>query len=527
MLILHNAKIYTLNDKQPFANAIAIDDEKIISIGTNDHVLALSDLASEKIDMAGQIILPGFIDSHIHLENYAFSLERIDCETATKDECLKNVAERTRNIRPGEWIIGHGWNQNIWKEGFGNVEELDRVSPTNPVYLTAKSLHMGWVNSHALRLAGINNEIPDPEGGKIHRDHLQNPTGILYETAMNLVEKVIPSPSEDYIKHVIQKAQSSLWQYGITGIHDCDQTRCFSALHKINQDDNLHLRVLKHLPKDNLSHAIALGLHSGFGNDYLKIGSIKLFSDGALGSQTAAMFDPYNNSLSNRGILLLDANQIFDIGSKAIENNLSITVHAIGDHANHEVLDAYERLRKFEIHNKLPHLRHRIEHVQIIQPDDIQRLFNNDIIASVQPIHAPSDMLMAEKHWGERCINAYSYQSMQKNGVRITLGSDAPVESPNPFWGIHAATTRCRLDGSPSLEGWLPDQRLNLQQAIAGYTINPAYTMGMEHCLGQLSPGYFADLILLKEDPFSISIHDLHLIHPYATMVGGKWVWQS
>jgi predicted amidohydrolase YtcJ len=249
--------------------------------------------------------------------------------------------------------------------------------------------------------------------------------------------------------------------------------------------------------------------------------------DGALGPRTAAMFQPYLSEPENRGILNMDAEELFEVGCKAVEGGLSLAVHAIGDRANHEVLDAYEQLRRFERDRGLPPLRHRIEHVQVIHPDDAGRLAELGIIASMQPIHATSDMRMADQYWGERAAFSYAWRTQLQQGAKLAFGSDAPVESPNPFWGLHAAITRQLADGSPGINGWYPEQRLSMQEAIQAYTLGAAYAAGTEGRSGKLAPGYYSDLIVLEQDPFVIPPADLLELSPKATMVGGEWVWQS
>ena len=270
----------------------------------------------------------------------------MDCETSTQAECLRRIAERISVTRPGEWLRGHGWNQNIWPEGFGSITELDQVAPHIPVYLTAKSLHAAWVNSAALRLAGIDEHTPDPQDGIIVRDAHGAPTGILLESAMQLVEKAIPTPGQSAITQAIANAQKKLWTLGITGVHDFDRDECFSALQILDQAGQLRLRVVKSIPLDLLPHAAALGLRTGFGSHFLRIGSVKLFSDGALGPHTASMLQPYEGDPDNSGILFLDSEQVYEHGQMAVSAGISMAIHAIGDRANHEVLNAYAHLRQ-------------------------------------------------------------------------------------------------------------------------------------------------------------------------------------
>jgi predicted amidohydrolase YtcJ len=525
MKLLYNAYIHTQDPLHPAESAIVIDRERIVAIGEANNLLPQYPNA-EKQDMQGGVILPGLTDAHLHLQHYALSLQKVDCETATREECLRRVEERVRNTKPGEWILGHGWNQNVWGV-WPTASELDAIAPNNPVYLTAKSLHAAWANTAALKLANVTSQTANPHNGQIQRDARGHLTGILLETAMELVGNVIPEPTIQEIADAMEKAQSILWKMGLTGVHDFDRRDSFMALQQLHAQGRLKLRVLKNLPVELLDQAYELGLRAGFGDDWLRIGSIKVFMDGALGPHTAAMFQPYIGEEGNRGILNMDGEELFEYGRKAAQVGLGLTVHAIGDRANHEVLDAYEQLRKYEQQNNLPALRHRIEHVQVLHPDDAARLGKMNIIASMQPIHATSDMLMADAFWGERSRLAYALKTQLNYGAPLALGSDAPVESPNPFLGLHAAVTRRRADGSPSADGWYPEQRLTMAEAWEGFSLGPAYAAYMESRLGRLAPGYLADLIVLDaaQDPFTCDPDDLLTMQSSATMVGGDWVY--
>ncbi len=406
MKLLYNAHIHTQNPSQPTASAIVIDRERIVAVGEAADLLPQFPQA-EKEDMHGRVILPGLTDAHLHLQYYSLGLQKIDCETDTKEECLHRVKERVQKSKPGEWILGHGWNQNVWGT-WPTASELDAIAPNNPVYLTAKSLHASWANTKAMQMAHITSQTSDPQNGQIQRDAKGNATGILLETAMELVGNMIPSPTIDEIADAMEKAQPILWKMGLTGIHDFDRRDSFMALQQLHAQGRLKLRVLKNLPVELLDQAFELGLRAGFGDDWLRIGTLKAFMDGALGPHTAAMFQPYIGEEDNRGILNMDGEELFEHGRKAAQVGLGLTVHAIGDRANHEVLNAYEQLRNYENENHLPHLRHRIEHVQVIHPDDAPRLAKLNVIASMQPIHATSDMLMADAFWGERSRLAYA-----------------------------------------------------------------------------------------------------------------------
>jgi predicted amidohydrolase YtcJ len=525
MKLLYNAIIHTQNASQPTASALVIDRERIIAVGNADDLFNQYPNA-EKQDMNGRVILPGLTDAHLHLKYYSLGLQKIDCETDTKEECLRRVAERVKKAKPGEWILGHGWNQNVWNV-WPTASELDAIAPNNPVYLTAKSLHAAWANTKAMQMASITTSTPDTHNGQIQRDVKRNATGILLETAMELVGNLVPEPTITEIADAIEKAQPILWKMGLTGVHDFDRRDSFMALQQLHLQHKLKLRVLKNMPVELLNEAHALGLRGGFGDDMLRIGNIKVFMDGALGPHTAAMFQPYIGEGENRGILNMDGEELFEHGRKAAQVGLGMTVHAIGDRANHEVLNAYEQLRNYETENHLPHMRHRIEHVQVIHPDDAPRLAKLNVVASMQPIHATSDMFMADAFWGERARLAYAMKTQLDFGAPLALGSDAPVESPNPFLGIYAAVTRRRADGSPSAEGWYPEQKLSMAEAWSGYTLGAAYAAYMEDRLGRLAPNHLADLIVLEKDPFTCDADELLTLQSSATMVAGDWVWQS
>lgn len=533
MLILYNAQIYTMDTKMPIGTAILIDHGHILEVGDQQSITSQYGNSCQQIDLGKRVIIPGLTDAHIHLQQYALGLQTVDCETKTREECLGRVAQYARSARSGEWILGHGWNQNEWSEGFGTLEHLDAIAPQNPVYLIAKSLHAAWVNSATLRQAGITSQTPDPDDGRIGRDEKGLPTGILFETAMSLITEIIPQLSPEQVADSINNTQRQLFQFGLTSVHDFDHKTCFNALQQLHNNHKLKLRVLKSIPIESLNHAVSLGLRSNFGDDFLRIGSIKAFADGALGPRTAAMLQPYLGEPENQGLLMLDAEELFEQGRLAVDNGFSLAVHAIGDYANHEVINAYSQLRTYE-HQRLegsklptdaPPLRHRIEHVQILHPDDIPRLADLDLIASMQPIHVISDYPTADRYWGERSRYSYAWRSLLDQNTHLAFGSDAPVESPNPFLGLHAAVTRRREDGAPGPQGWYPQEKLSISAALYGFTSGAAYAAGMEDRLGKLAPGYLADLLVLDQDIFSCHPEDIPSIRPQGTMIAGKWVY--
>jgi predicted amidohydrolase YtcJ len=519
--LLYNARVYTMDEHQPRTSALLIEGERILAWG--EEALEWGrESGAMAIDLRGATIWPGLCDAHLHLKHYALALRKVDCETESLEQCLERIAARARQTPPGEWILGHGWNQNRWGR-WPTAEDLDAVAPHHPVYLTAKSLHAAWVNRLALQQAGITANTPEPPDGRILRDAHGEARGILLESAMKLVERVIPEPQGEALVRLIEEAQDALHRLGITAVHDFDGPDCFQALQTLQQRGRLTLRVVKSIPLPLLSEALALGLRSGFGNDFLRIGAVKIFMDGALGPRTAAMFEPYLEEPQNHGILNLDGEELAEIGRRAAAGGLSLAIHAIGDRANHEALQGLAQVRMFERERRLSPLRHRIEHVQLLHPQDTRRLAELGIVASMQPIHAPSDRAMAERYWGaNRLPYAYAWRTQREAGARLAFGSDAPVEAPNPFWGLYAAVTR-RHPQFPSAP-WYESQALSLQEALEAYTLTPAWLAGMEDRLGKLAPGYFADLLVLEADPFELASETWKDFRPRAVMVGGEWI---
>jgi hypothetical protein len=525
MKILHNANIYTPGRQN--TTALVIDRGRFIALGSDEEVLNSFSNAEQIINLGGRTIWPGLTDAHVHLRHLAESRAMVDCETQTLDECLERIETAAQALPKDAWVRGHGWNQNLWVEGFSTATQLDAVCGGRPAYLTAKSLHAAWVNSKALALAGINDQTPDPPGGIIRRDEQGRPTGILLEgEAMSLVEAVIPKSTKAELTAKIKALIPELWKLGLVGVHDFDGLDCWLALQSLYQQEGPAFRIRKNVPFDHLDTFIQTGLRTDDGDDWLHIGGVKLFSDGALGPQTGAMIDPYENT-DEHGTLLLTEEEIIEIGKRAASHSLALTVHAIGDRANRVVLDAYQQLRSFEYEQRLPHFNHRIEHVQIITPEDLPRLADLDIIASVQPVHAPSDMEMADRHLGMRSKNAYAYNAILENGAILVFGSDAPVEPVNPFQGIHAAVTRRRLDGSPGVDGWHPAERLSLTAALEGFSHSPAVISNRGDRLGKIAPGYKADFLILDQNPFNIDPHQLGYLSPLATFVEGNCVYQD
>jgi predicted amidohydrolase YtcJ len=524
-LVLTNSKTYTFDPFKPTAERLVIQDGKITAVGTASDLPLDSFPSANVVDLHGMTVLPGYTDSHIHLMQYGLALRRVNCETPTKADCIQRVQDRVKKTPEGKWIIGHGWNQNIWVDIPPDKKDLDRISPQNPVYLTHKSLHCAWVNTSALNSAGISKETPDPKDGLIGRLSDGEPNGIIYESAMNLVEKIIPKPDAIEMDTALKAAQAELNLFGITSVHDFDDWDCYESLNKMESEGTLKLRVTKNIPFVNLDQAIKTGIKSGSGSELLRFGWLKLFADGALGPQTAAMLEPYEGSNST-GMLFLDCEDIIETGQKAMSAGISLAVHAIGDRANREVLNGYAQLFKDQYFLKAA-LRPRIEHVQLISPEDVLKFSQLGITASMQPIHAVSDRDMADRYWGKRCSYSYAWNSLMNSGAQLIFGSDAPVDSPNPFWGIFSAISRSSLGNEAPRKAWTPEQRITLNKALFAYIIQPLLSAQPGYKSIGLQSGHSADLVVLPKDIFVLSGEEIAAMKPAATMINGEWVYNS
>jgi predicted amidohydrolase YtcJ len=527
--LFYNGKIYTLDAKMPVVSSIAINGDTIVAIGNDELRFQFND-AAEKIDLQKKVVIPGMVDAHAHLQLYTQSMHNVNLtDTGSVHEAIERLKAYRDKNQGAEWIQGWGWRQDDWPDrAFPTTVMIDRVIPDIPVTLTARSGHATWSNSLALARANISRHTPDPSGGEIQRDSAGQPTGLLLDEAMKLVDDIIPPMPIPELAKKMENAIKTINEIGLIGFHDFDGPDSFQALQALKEQSKLSLRVVKHIRSSNLDDAIRLGLHTGFGDDFLRIGSIKIFVDGALGSRTAAMFDPYEGESGNRGIVVTDKEDLIQLARKASISGLNCAVHAIGDRAVHDVLDAYESVRLIEKEHGISvnERRHRIEHVQLIHPDDAARLGTLGIVASMQPTHATSDMYMADKHWGKRAANSYNWRLQLDHGATLAFGSDAPVESVNPFLGIHAAVTRRREDGTPDPMGWRPENngRLTVQEALHAYTVGPSFAAGLDGRLGRLAPGYLADLLVLNQDLFIVDPMEIVDTKPLSVMIGGKWV---
>jgi predicted amidohydrolase YtcJ len=408
--------------------------------------------------------------------------------------------------------------------------DLDDLAPDNPVILWRTDLHLAWVNSRALREAGISADTPDPPMGVIDRDQAGQPTGILRELAINLVRDILPKPRAYETDQAMRRAIAQVHRLGLTGVHDMrimggeDGPPAFHAWQRLRAKGELKLRAWMMLPSERLSEAIGLGLRTGFGDDCLRVGGIKIFSDGATGPRTAWMLEPFADAES--GMPLTPMQKIADLIARAHQAGISTTIHAIGDRAIRELLDVFTEVLHRQQGPGQPLAPHRIEHVQHSHPADLKRLGPLGLVASVQPLHVTDDFAMVDHACGQRGSWAYAFRDLLNAGTVLALGSDCPVASPNPFWGIHAAVTRQRRDGTPA-GGWYPAQRMTVAEAVWGYTMGPAQATGQVARQGSLTPGKLADLIALDRDIFAIPAEEIADTQVWLTVFDGQVVYRS
>ncbi len=497
-MILENGTIRTLEPALPVARALAIAGDTIAGgVGTHERALA----TPERIDLGGRCVLPGFNDSHVHFPTWALAQRQVRLEgAATLDETLERIAAAARDVEPGRWLRGMGWRSGDWSPPVEPTKEaLDRVTGDTPTALMARDYHSLWLNSAALARANGDLEV---EGGVVVRDTDGEPTGVLREECAWHFRDAHVRPTEDELVEASREGVRIAVSRGVTAVHDKDGwLGALGVWQRLRDEGSLQLRVWQSIPADHVGNAAALQLHSGFGDDLVRVGYLKTFMDGTLGSQTARMLDGSGVQITSRDELA----EIIRLGATA---RLPVAVHAIGDLANREALDAFEETRG----DWQPlGLRPRIEHAQLLTWEDIPRFAQLGVAASVQFSHAPSDAEIADRLWAGKTDRAYAYRSLWDAGTLVANGSDAPIEELDPWAGVVAAVSR----------DWHPEQRLILDEAIKATTVNPAWLARDEHRRGKLLPGYLADLVVLDRDPYETD--DLTTVNVVATMLGGRW----
>jgi len=537
-----NGTIYTMNAAQPIAQAMAIDSATgyLVAVGSNDEVRRYGSLHTELVDLRGRTVLPGFIDAHIHLLSTAYRSYYIDARACTgEDDVAELVRERAAHTPPDQWILGGQWDKNEWPgQNFPRKASLDAAAPHHPVALWSKDGHLLWVNSLALQRAHIMAETPDPANGAILRDGSGNPIGILEEQeATKLIYDVIDESDPAMTRALVERLLPKLQKSGITTIHDIEGTDALRLFQELRDEGKLGVRVQMFLPRQVLPELRKKksprrrnikGQGSRVDN-MLCVAGIKIFADGTLGSQTAAMLEGFEGNPNNRGILTLSEQAMNEEVSAAAEMGLSVAIHAIGDRAAHVALNAIEQAQqqisaKGKPSRKAPVLRYRLEHVQLITPEDLERMRRLGVVASVQPFHAVADRDIAERYWGQRHRRAYAYRTMQQMGIPLALGSDAPVEVFDPLRILYAATMR-RDNTTPQRPPWLPDQALPIADALWGYTLGAAYAGGEDQRKGSLAVGKLGDAVVLRENILETPQENIAENAVQATILGGKVVY--
>ena len=523
-IILINGSIHTMDIRAPVVEALAIRDERILAVGPLEKILSMSEPGARRIDLHGRTAIPGFEDAHVHLSNHGLALQRVDLGSARSlDEALARITVAAANLGEGDWLLGWGWNHNIWSNPVKPTRhDLDRVVGRIPVMLRSKDGHSLWVSSETLRIAEITASTPNPAGGQILRDPAGEPTGILTERAHQLVERFKPEVSPGTMLEAARAAVADAAHLGVTSVHNCEGPQAMAAFQRLAEKGELTLRIWHMIPLDDLPSALNLGLRTGFGNDLLKIGHVKMFADGALGSGTAEMLDPYEGRPDAWGVAATDSTDIYEAVSAAARGRLASAIHAIGDAANRRVLDVYERVKQEGLGSGL---RQRIEHVQLLSPNDLPRLAQLGVVASMQPIHATQDMDMANSHWGARARWSYAWRSILDSGAVLAFGTDCPVETLDPLAGLYAAVTRQRPDGHPE-GGWYSQEKLTLDQALYAYTMGSAIASGEEHLKGSLTPGKLADVVVLSHDIYGGPAEVLLNTVVEMTILGGRVIYE-
>ncbi|MBN2135033.1 MAG: amidohydrolase [Acidobacteria bacterium] len=523
-----NGKILTM-DEPLYAQAVAIQGSKILAVGTNEQILDFISDSTKVIDLKGALLMPGFIESHAHFLSLGKSLCQVDLVgTESPDEILVKIKAAADQSQKGQWILGRGWDQNDWeKKEFPTASMLDKAAPDNPVYLSRVCGHAVWVNSAAMKLASIDKNTPNVKGGEIIKDDSGEPIGIFLDNAIGLFAKVMENPRENEVKEYFQKADKHCLKYGITTFHDMMiSIPELNVLEKLYKAELLNIRIYEYLSTESgdISNALKQGPRIGLYNDHLTVRGVKAFIDGALGSRGALLFEPYSDKPSTSGLQVTPDNLFKKIADNCKKYGFQLVTHAIGDKGNHIVLNHYENTIGADKEGKY---RWRIEHAQILAPEDIPRFIQLGIIPSMQPTHCTSDMPWAPERLGaERIKGAYVWKTLINLGAVIPGGSDAPVEDVNPIEGIYAAVTRQDKKGNPA-EGWNPKERVTRMEALKMFTVWGAYGAFEEDRKGKIKPGFLADVIVLDKDITEIQAPDILKTKVMMTMVGGKIVYQA
>ena len=528
-LIVTNARIYTVDENRPVVDAMAIRGGRVVATGPQRGVMTLRGPNTQVIDLHGRTVIPGMIDAHVHLLNLGNSLRNVDLVgTNSYDEVVARVVARAKDTPAGGWIVGRGWDQNDWGDTrFPTHEALSRAVPNNPVVLTRIDGHATLVNAAAMRAAGVTAQTQDPSGGRLERNPDGSPTGVLVDAAMGIVNQKVPPATTEQVKNATQAAIAEMNRWGLTSVHDAGVGRAvIDAYEEVAREGRFNIRDYVMVANNDsaINHYLQRGPQAGLYDNRLWIKAIKISADGALGSRGAALIEPYSDDPKNTGLALVPAGRVRDVAVKALRAGFQVNVHAIGDRANRTVLNEFE-----EALNQVPVADHRfrIEHAQIIHPDDVPRFAQLGVIPSMQASHQTSDMYWAVNRLGPtRVLGAYAWRSLLNTGVIIANGSDLPVERTNPLISFEAAVSRQDAKGWPA-GGWYPEQRMTREEALKSMTIWAAYAGFMEKDVESLSPGKLAYFVVLDQDIMRVPPELILQTNVLSTYLGGKAVYQK
>ena len=526
-LIIYNANGYTLVDENLVQfSTLIIKNGKVLEIGDDS---LLNNHNGKKIDVAGKTLLPGLIDAHGHVMGLGYQELQVNLMgIETLEETLEVIKQYAESNPDLEWIQGRGWNQTLWPENeFPTAKDLDKIVADRPVWLSRVDGHAGWGNSLAMRLGGISKDTPEVQGGKIIRDNNGNATGIFIDAAEGYIQSIVPEPTVLERSLALEKALKLMAKMGITSVHDAGIGADTWEMYKQFADgEKLTTRIYSMISGtgDTFDELSTSGPIKSYADDLLALRSVKIYSDGALGSRGAAMIEEYSDDPGNYGLLFMNQNDMNAMVSKVVGKGFQANIHAIGDAGNRQVLDALEYAqKKYEAFD----LRNRIEHAQIVSLDDIPRFAELNVIASMQPTHATSDKNMAEDRVGPiRIEGGYAWQKYLNQGTIVAAGSDFPVEHSNPFYGLYSAVTRMDHHGNPE-GGWYPEEKMSRIEAFRAFTIDAAYAAHQEHVLGSLEVGKWADFIIIDKDYFKVDLANIWKIKVLETWLAGKRTYQS
>jgi predicted amidohydrolase YtcJ len=528
-LVVTNARIYTVDEGRPVAQAMAVRGGRVLFVGDARGALALRGPATRVADLGGRTVIPGMVDAHGHLLGLGLGLRNVDLVgTRSYDEVIARVVERARQAPKGTWIVGRGWDQNDWGDTrFPTHEALSRAVPDHPVFLQRVDGHAALANAAAMQAARVTRDTPDPSGGRLERAADRTPTGVFVDNAEGIVDRVIPPPSRDDRRVALRAAAAELHRWGLVGVHSAGERRAtIELMEEMAGRGELDLRAYVMIGDDSadVAYYLARGPRSAVADGRLWVRSIKLYADGALGSRGAALLEPYNDDPRNGGLLVSAPAHIRDVATRALRAGFQVNTHAIGDRGNRLVLDAYAAaLRDVPVADH----RFRVEHAQILHHDDVPRFAELGVIPSMQASHQTSDMYWAGTRLGEtRLLGAYAWRSLLDAGSIVPNGSDFPVEQVNPLISFHAAVARQDAANWPA-GGWHPEQRMTRDEALRSMTLWPAVAAFQERDLGSLAVGKYADFVVLDRDLMRVPAEEILATRVLATYLGGRAVYEA